>query len=142
MYAYPHLRPSSAKILYVIISSSYSHPLSVSAPSVSAGPVGFLGEDELVCTMASGGEEDLDVTALMETQGLTCRPTSIINFNTNCCSVTALASGSQPICFIRSTAEDGAVEDYHMPTALASTSGVTEVVAMAEVSMINFALHL
>ena len=86
-------------------------------------------------TVASGGEEDLDVTGLMETQGLTCRPTSIISFNSSCCSVTALASGSQPICVIRGTAEDGAVEDYHMPAAPATTSGVTEVVAMAEVSM-------
>lgn len=81
-------------------------------------------------TAASGGEEDLNVTALMETQGLTCRPTT---FNSNCCSVTAFASG---------TTEDGAVEDYHMPMAPATTSGVTEVVAMAEVSMSDFALHL
>ncbi|XP_042273028.1 kinesin-like protein KIF26B [Thunnus maccoyii] len=108
-----------------------------SGPAVSAGTVGLhsLGEDELVYTVASGGEEDLDVTALIDTQGLTCRPTSIISFNSSCCSVTALAGGSQPICVIRGTAEDGAVEDYHMPAAPATTSGVTEVVAMAEVAM-------
>lgn len=81
-------------------------------------------------TVASGGEEHLDVTALMETQGvLTCRPTSIISFNSDCCSVTALVSGSQA-CVI--SGEDGAVEDYHMPAGPATTSGV---VAMAEVSV-------
>ena len=73
-------------------------------------------------TVASGGEEDLDV---METD-LTCQPTSIISFKSDCCSVTALASGCQA---------DGAVEDYHMPASPATTSGVTEVVAMAEVSV-------
>uniref|UniRef100_A0A8C9Y4Q2 Kinesin family member 26B n=1 Tax=Sander lucioperca TaxID=283035 RepID=A0A8C9Y4Q2_SANLU len=98
------------------------------------GTVGSLslGEDELVYTVASGGEEDLDVTALMDTQGLTCRPTSIISFKSDCCSVTAFALGSQSIS---GTAEDGAVEDYHMPAGPATTSGVTDVVAMAEVSL-------
>ncbi len=87
-------------------------------------------------TVVSGGEEHLDVTALMDTQGvLTCHPTSIISFNSDCCSVTALVSGSQAACVISGTAEDGAVEDYHMPAGPATTSGVTEVVAMAEVSV-------
>lgn len=85
-------------------------------------------------TVASGGESDLDVRAFMETQGLTYRPTSIISFNSDCGSVGALVSGSQPTSVI-STAEDGAAEDYHLPAGLATTSGVTEVVAMAEVSM-------
>lgn len=84
--------------------------------------------------VAPGGEPDLDVTADMETQGLTYRPTSIISFNSDCGSVGVLASGSQPMSVI-STAEDGAVEDYRLPAGLVATSGVTEVVAMAEVSM-------
>lgn len=119
---------------------SCSPPLAASGPAVSVGTVGSLslGEDELVYTVASGGEEDLDVTALMDTQGLTCRPTSIISFKSDCCSVTAFALGSQSIS---GTAEDGAVEDYHMPAGPATTSGVTDVVAMAEVSVTDFALH-
>lgn len=92
--------------------------------------------------VASGAVEDRDIAALMETQGLTHRPTSIISFSSECGFVTALASGSQPISIISGTAEDGAVEDYHMPPGLAGTSGVTEVVAMAEVSVTDFALHL
>ncbi|XP_070787264.1 kinesin-like protein KIF26B [Enoplosus armatus] len=104
--------------------------------ALSVGIVGplLLGEDELVYTVASGGEEDLNITALMETRALTCRPTSIISFNSNCCSVTGLASGSQAVSVISGTAEDGGVEDYLMPAGPA-TSGVTEVVAMAEVAM-------
>ncbi|CAJ1048918.1 kinesin-like protein KIF26B [Xyrichtys novacula] len=105
-------------------------PVSVAA----VGPLSH-GEDELVYTVAPGGEEDLGVTALMESQGLTCGPTSIISFNSNCCSVTDLASGSQAICIISGAAEDGVVEDYHMPAGPVTTSGVTEVVAMAEVAM-------
>uniref|UniRef100_A0A3B4YQF2 Kinesin family member 26B n=1 Tax=Seriola lalandi dorsalis TaxID=1841481 RepID=A0A3B4YQF2_SERLL len=102
--------------------------------AVSVGPFS-LGENELVYTVASACEEDLDVAALMETQGLTCRPTSIISFNSECGSVTALPSGAQHISVITATAEDGAVEDYNMPAGLATTTGVTEVVAMAEVAM-------
>ncbi|TKS69917.1 Kinesin-like protein KIF26B [Collichthys lucidus] len=107
------------------------------ASAVSLGTVGplSLGEDELVYTVASGGVENLDVTALMETQGLTCRPTSIISFNSDHCSVTAFASGSQAISIISGISEDGAVGDYHMAAGPAATSGVTEVVAMAEVAM-------
>ncbi|KAM7423883.1 hypothetical protein PAMA_000311 [Pampus argenteus] len=113
-------------------------PIPLDTHRDASGPaVGLhsLGEDELVYTVASGGTGDLDVTALMETQSLTCRPTSIISFNSECCSVTALASGSQPICVIRGTTEDGAGDDYHIPATPATTSGVTEVVAMAEVAM-------
>ncbi|XP_028430273.1 LOW QUALITY PROTEIN: kinesin-like protein KIF26B [Perca flavescens] len=108
-----------------------------SGPVGSVGRVGSLslGEDELVYAVASGGEEDLDVTALMDTQGLTCRPTSIISFKSDCCSITAFALGSQSVCVISGTAEDGAVEDYHMAEGSATTSGVTDVVAMAEVAM-------
>uniref|UniRef100_A0A3Q1JEL7 Kinesin family member 26B n=1 Tax=Anabas testudineus TaxID=64144 RepID=A0A3Q1JEL7_ANATE len=111
-------------------------PMDASGLAVSLGTVGplSLGEDELVYAVAPGGEPDLDVTADMETQGLTYRPTSIISFNSDCGSVGVLASGSQPMSVI-STAEDGAVEDYRLPAGLVATSGVTEVVAMAEVAM-------
>lgn len=85
--------------------------------------------------MASGGVDNLDATALMETQGLSCRPTSIISFSGDRCSVAALASGSQAVSIISGVAEDGAVEDFYMPVGPAVTSGVTEVVAMAEVSV-------
>ena len=87
-------------------------------------------------TVASGAVEDYDVTALMQTPGLTCRPTSIISFSSECGSATALPLGSEPISITNGTAEDGAVEDYHMPAGLAGTTGVTEVVAMAEVSLV------
>ncbi|XP_051235142.1 kinesin-like protein KIF26B isoform X2 [Dicentrarchus labrax] len=106
-------------------------------PAVSVETVSphSLGEDELVYTVASGGVENLDLTALMETQGLTCRPTSIISFNSDRCSVTALTSSSQAVSIISGIAEDGTVGDYHMHAGPATSSGVTEVVAMAEVAM-------
>nr|XP_020495267.1 kinesin-like protein KIF26B [Labrus bergylta] len=106
-------------------------------PAVAVATVGPLShvEDELVYTVASGGEENLSITALMESQGLTCGPMSIVSFNSNCCSVTDLASGSEAVCIISGAAEDGAVRDYHMPAGPVTTSGVTEVVAMAEVAM-------
>ncbi|KAM3876949.1 kinesin-like protein KIF26B [Diretmus argenteus] len=106
-------------------------------------PVGPLsvGEDELVYAVAPGGEEDLDVRALMETRGLTCRPTSIISFNSDCCSAAALSSGSQPVSIISSVGEDGTVECYGMSAVTATTSGVTEVVAMAEVAMAKLRLE-
>ncbi len=94
-----------------------------------------LGKDELVHTVASGAVENIDVTALMETQGITCRPTSIISFNGDCGSVTALALGSHAFSITSDIAEDGTMEDYHMHPGLVTTSGVTEVVAMAEVSV-------
>ncbi|XP_071383048.1 kinesin-like protein KIF26B, partial [Centroberyx affinis] len=118
-------------------------PLDTHRDAVSLAPVGPLsvGEDELVYTVAPGGEEDLDVRALMETQGLTCRPSSIISFNSDCCSVTALASGSRPVSIISSIAEDGTVEGYGMSAVTATTAGVTEVVAMAEVAMAKLRLE-
>ncbi|XP_045889235.1 kinesin-like protein KIF26B [Micropterus dolomieu] len=108
-------------------------------PAVSGGTFGplSLGEDEIVYTITSGGDEDLHV-ALMETQALTCRPTSIISFTGNCCSVTALTSASQAVSTSSGTAEDGAVEDYFMPAGPATTSGV---VAMAEVAMAKLRLE-
>ncbi|XP_056135304.1 kinesin-like protein KIF26B [Lampris incognitus] len=112
-----------------------------SGPAVSVTTFGPLsvGEDELVYTMAPGGEEDLDARALMET--LTSRPTSIISFNSDCCSVTALASGSRPVSIISSIGDEGTVEHYGMSAIAATTSGVTEVVAMAEVAMAKLRLE-
>lgn len=98
------------------------------ASAVTLGPL-VLGDDELVYTVVTGGEEDLDITALIENEGLAGRPVSIISFNSDCGSATALATGSQPIC----TALDGVVED-HMLVGPAASSGVSDVVAMAEVS--------
>ncbi|XP_067344872.1 kinesin-like protein KIF26B isoform X2 [Channa argus] len=100
--------------------------------AVSVGAVEQLELAEDVYAAFSGGDENVDVAALMETQGLTCRPTSIISFNSDCGSVAALASGSQPIS---GTAEEAALEDYRVPAGLKTTSGVTEIVAMAEVAM-------
>lgn len=117
--------------LVLMLCSPAATGLTVSVATV--GPLQY-GEDELVYTVGSG-EEDLGVTALMETQGLTCGPTSIVSFKSNCCSVLDLASDPQAVCIISSAAEEAAVEDYHMPTGPVTTSGVTEVVAMAEVSM-------
>ncbi|XP_019746460.1 kinesin-like protein KIF26B isoform X3 [Hippocampus comes] len=89
--------------------------------------------DELsVYTGAAGEEEALDDTALMMTQRLTCRPPSIISFNSDCYSVDA-----QPCGVLTSPVEDGAAESFH---AIATSSAVTEVVAMAEVTMAK--LHM
>ncbi|XP_051815741.1 kinesin-like protein KIF26B isoform X2 [Acanthochromis polyacanthus] len=101
-----------------------------SGPALSVGTVGplMLGEDELVYTFATEGDEHLDVA---EMQGFACRPTSIISFNSDCGSAIALVS-SQPVSVISGAASDGAVQEYQIP---ATTSGVTEVVAMAEVAM-------
>lgn len=108
--------------IYTNVSPLFSPPLEASGLALSVGPVGPLsrGEDELMYAVVSGGEEDLVVTAIMDTQDLTCRPTSIMSFKSDCCSVTSLASG-------HGSAEGGAVEDYHMPAGPATTSGVAEV---------------
>uniref|UniRef100_A0A665V1F8 Kinesin family member 26Ba n=1 Tax=Echeneis naucrates TaxID=173247 RepID=A0A665V1F8_ECHNA len=73
--------------------------------AVSVGPLS-LGDNELVYTMASGcGEEAAEI---MQTQGLICRPTSIISFNSECGGIAALASDAQNISVVTGTAEDGA----------------------------------
>lgn len=88
-----------------------------------------------MCTAASRGEEDLDVTAVTNAQSLACRPTSIISFNSDCGSEAALASDSHPISNVTGPDFDGAVADYHMLPCPATTSGVEDVVAMAEVGV-------
>lgn len=91
----------------------------------------FLADDELVHSAAAVGDEDL--TALVEAQSLSCRPTSIISFNSDCGSEAALAPESQSISNM--SASDGALGDYHMAPGPVTTSGVKEVVAMAEVCL-------
>uniref|UniRef100_A0A3P8S196 Kinesin family member 26B n=1 Tax=Amphiprion percula TaxID=161767 RepID=A0A3P8S196_AMPPE len=110
-------------------------PLDTHKDALSVGTAGplMLGEDELVYSVAAGGEEHLDVA---EMQGLACRPTSIISFNSDCGSAIALVS-SQPVSVISGAASDGAVQDYQIP---ATTSGVTEVVAMAKLRIEGEAL--
>ncbi|KAM9860568.1 kinesin-like protein KIF26B [Aulostomus maculatus] len=105
---------------------------------VCVGPAGphLLGKDELIY---SGAEEDLDI--LMENQGLTCRPMSIISFNSDCCPVNTIASDCQPVRIHRGTVEDGALEDYNMPAGPSKAAGVKEVVAMAEVAMAKLRLE-
>lgn len=82
--------------------------------------------------MAPGGVEN-DVTAPVEIQGVSCHPTSIASFSGDHCCVALLPSASQAesICDF---SEDGIAVDYLTPAVPATTSGVTEVVAMAEVS--------
>nr|XP_061796210.1 kinesin-like protein KIF26B [Nerophis lumbriciformis] len=84
-------------------------------------------EDLLIYMGASGEEEALDDTAFMMTQRLTCRPPSIISFNSDCCSVETHASGLRT----------SPVEDH----VIATSSGVKEVVAMAEVAMAKLRLE-
>lgn len=116
--------------------SPHTPSFAASGPVVSAGTVGplSLGEGEVAYTLAPGGVENLDVTASAEIRGLMCHPASITSFKSDHCCVTVLPSGSHAVN-IRGFAKDGALEDYHMPAGPAKTSGVTGVVAMAEVSV-------
>lgn len=128
--------------MWFLCNSSLSAP----GPAVSGGTVGplSLGEGELICTLAPRGVENPDVPAPVEIQGVSCHPTSMASFSGDRCCVTLLPSASQAesICDF---SEDGAVVDYLMPAVPATTSGVTEVVAMAEVSVTHpscmFVLH-
>ncbi|XP_077478957.1 kinesin-like protein KIF26B isoform X3 [Stigmatopora argus] len=84
-------------------------------------------EDLLIYMGASGEEEALDDTAYMMTQRLTCRPPSIVSFNSDCCSMETHASG-----FCASPVEDHVI---------ATSSGVKEVVAKAEIAMAKLRLE-
>lgn len=99
----------------------------------------MLGEGEPICTAAPGGVENTDVTAPVAIQGVSCHPTSITSFSGDHCCVALLPSASQAesICDF---SEDGIAVDYLMPAVPATTSGVTEVVAMAEVSVTRLLL--
>lgn len=111
-------------------------PFAAPGPAVSGGTVGplALGESEPICTLAPGGVENSDVAAPVEIRGVSCHPTSMASFSSNHCCVALLSSASQAesICDF---SEDGIAVDYLMPAVPATTSGVTEVVAMAEVSV-------
>lgn len=106
--------------------------LDASGSAASAGIVGplSLGEDELAHAVGPGGVKNLDVAAPMEIQGPICHPKSIISFKGDQRCVTVHPSGSHAVS-VCSFAE-GMAEDRHLPT---TTTGVTEVVAMAEVSV-------
>ncbi|XP_034043849.1 kinesin-like protein KIF26B isoform X2 [Thalassophryne amazonica] len=95
-----------------------------------------LANNDPVCMVTSAQKEDFDVGALVEAQSPNCRPMSIISFNSDCCAVGVLTSSCHPT---GSTAEIRAVEDYH--TSAGAASGVTEVVAMAEVAMAKLRLE-
>lgn len=128
---------SVAKCESFAVSSCLAFKASGSAISVGiVGPLSF-GEDELAHAIGPGGVKNLDVTAPMAIQGPICQPKSIISFKGDHRCDTVLPSGS-PATTISSFAE-GTLEDHHMPT---TTIGVTEVVAMAEVSVTKINLQL
>lgn len=108
---------------------------SAPGPAVSGGTVGplALGEGEPICTAAPGGGENPDVAAPVAIQGVSCHPSSIASLSGGHCCAALLPSAplGQSICDF---SEDGIAVDYLMPAVPATTSGVTEVVAMAEVS--------
>lgn len=72
---------------------------------------------------------DHDVTAPVAIRGVSCHPTSVASFSGDHCCV---AQQGESICDF---SEDGVAVDYLMAAVPATTSGVTEVVAMAEVSV-------
>lgn len=111
---------------------SFFLALDASGSAASVGIVGplSLGEDELAHAVGPGGVKNLDVAAPMEIQGPICHPKSIISFKGDQRCVTVHPSGSHAVS-VCSFAE-GMAEDRHLPT---TTTGVTEVVAMAEVSV-------
>ncbi|KAK0136874.1 Kinesin-like protein KIF26B [Merluccius polli] len=107
-------------------------------------PVGqlSLGEDELVFTMAPGGEVALEARAMLEARGLDGRPASMVSFTSDCCLVTARGSGPVPVSIISSIGwEAGHLEHYGGSAVTAARAGVTEVVAMAEVAMAKLRLE-
>lgn len=127
---------SVAKCESFAVSSCLAFKASGSAISVGiVGPLS-VGEDELAHTVCPGGVKNLDVTAPMEIQGPICQPKSINSFKGDHRCDTVLPSGSQAIT--TSSFAEGTL-DHHMPT---TTTGVTEVVAMAEVSVTKIDLQL
>lgn len=101
--------------------------LKASGPAGIVGPLS-LGEDELAHTIGPGGVKSLDVAAPMEIQGPICHPKSIISSKGDQRCV-IVHPGSQAVSI--SSFAEGTTEARHLPT----TTGVTEVVAMAEVSV-------
>lgn len=66
----------------------------------------------------------------MEIQGSICQPKSVSSFKGDRRCDALLPSGSQAVT--SSSPAEGTPEDHHLPP---TTTGVTEVVAMAEVSV-------
>lgn len=124
-----HKIKSVAKWESLPVSVFFWLALEASGPAVSLGPLS-LGEDELALTVGPGGVKNLDVAATMEIQAPTCPPKSIICFKGDQRCVAVHPSGPQAVS-IGSFAE-GTPEARHLPT---TTTVVTEVVAMAEVSV-------
>lgn len=118
---------------------SFCLAFKASGSAISVGIVGplSLGEDELAHAVGPGGVKNLDVTAPIEIQGPMCQAKSIISFKGDHRCDTVLPSGSQAITI--SSFAEGNLEDHHMPT---TTTGVTEVVALAEVSVTQIDLQL
>ena len=100
-------------------------------PAGLAGPLSplgqlSLGEDELLFTLGPGGE------AMGMVGG---RPASMVSFTSEVCPASGRGAGPLPVSIIRSLG--GApthLEHYGGPAVSAPRAGVTEVVAMAEVS--------
>lgn len=111
---------------------SFVLALEASGPAVSVGIVRplSLGEDEVAHTVGPGGVKNLDGAAPIEIQGPICHPKSTISFKGDRRCVTVHPSGSQAVSI--SSFAGGTTGDRHLPT---TTTGVTEVVAMAEVSV-------
>lgn len=78
-------------------------------------------------------DEDEVIRNLVEDRSLVCRPVSIISFNSGCGSEAAHAVEAQPQDPRCDAAFDGDIEHYHLSSGLTTNTGVTEVVAMAEV---------
>lgn len=91
------------------------------------GPLS-LGEDELAHALGPGGVKNLDAAAQMEIRGPKCQLKSSFKGDQRC--ATTPPPGFQAVG--SSSFADGTTEDHHLPT---TTTGVTEVVAMAEVSV-------
>jgi len=89
----------------------------------------FLGEDELVFT----GEVAPDARVMLEARGVDGRPASMVSFTSDDrCLVTARGSGPLPVSIIGSVGGEAAHLEHYGGSAV--RPGVTEVVAMAEVS--------
>ncbi|KAG7481839.1 kinesin KIF26B [Solea senegalensis] len=97
------------------------------APSLSAslGSAETLCDDDVPPIPMDPHRDALEAAVSVERAGL--REDEVV--------LTMVSGGSQPISVISGAAEDGAMGNYSLPAGLAVTSGVTEVVAMAEVAM-------
>ncbi|XP_038150551.1 kinesin-like protein KIF26B isoform X2 [Cyprinodon tularosa] len=107
---------------------------SAAASSVTQSGQQLPGDDAVVYTAACRDEDEV-IRNLVEDRSLVCRPVSIISFNSGCGSEAAHAVEAQPHDPRCDAAFDGDIEHYHLSSGLTTNTGVTEVVAMAEVAM-------